>query len=213
MDTIALKDMHFWDKIADKYAKQAISDEAAYQTKLEITQKYMQPHMKVLEFGCGTGSTAIVHAPHVAHILATDIADNMLVHGRRKAEDAGISNIEFQRAGIEEFEAEPQSFDMILGLNIIHLCADPGAVMKKVRTLLKPAGFFIQSTACIGEMNPMIKMALPVMKVFGKAPKTVAKFRSDDLLNMIDEADLRIIETWTPKQKGVKFIVAQKGID
>ena len=54
----------FWDKIADKYSKQPIADEASYQKKLNITQDYFKPDMKVLEFGCGTGSTAIIHSPY-----------------------------------------------------------------------------------------------------------------------------------------------------
>ena len=63
----------FWDKIADKYAKQPIADEAAYQKKLQVTQGHFHSDMEVLELGCGTGSTAIIHAPHVKHIRAVDI--------------------------------------------------------------------------------------------------------------------------------------------
>ena len=33
----------FWDKIADKYSKQPIADEAAYQKKLQVTQGYFKP--------------------------------------------------------------------------------------------------------------------------------------------------------------------------
>jgi len=41
---------------------------------VKITQQYFQATWRVLEFGCGTGSTAIVHASHVDHILATDLS-------------------------------------------------------------------------------------------------------------------------------------------
>src|SRR5215217_1657238 len=58
----------FWDNLAERYARQPIADEAAYQTKLDITRSYLHPDMAVLEFGCGTGSTALQHAPHVRHI-------------------------------------------------------------------------------------------------------------------------------------------------
>jgi cyclopropane fatty-acyl-phospholipid synthase-like methyltransferase len=34
--------------------------------------------MEVLEFGCGTGSTAIVHAPHVKELRAIDISEKMI---------------------------------------------------------------------------------------------------------------------------------------
>lgn len=57
----------FWDKIATRYSKKPVADEAAYQKKLQITQEYFRPDMEVLEIGCGTGSTAITHAPHVKH--------------------------------------------------------------------------------------------------------------------------------------------------
>jgi cyclopropane fatty-acyl-phospholipid synthase-like methyltransferase len=53
----------FWDKVADGYAKQPIADEAAYQKKLQITRDYLQPRMNMLEFGCGTGSTALAPCP------------------------------------------------------------------------------------------------------------------------------------------------------
>ena len=54
----------FWDRIADRYSRRPVADEAAYQKKLEVTRQYFRPEMQVLEFGCGTGSTAIAHAPY-----------------------------------------------------------------------------------------------------------------------------------------------------
>lgn len=55
----------FWDRTADKYAATPIADEASYQVKLAETRRRMRSDMNVLEFGCGTGSTALLHAPHV----------------------------------------------------------------------------------------------------------------------------------------------------
>ena len=60
----------FWNKRADKYSQRPIADESAYQKKLETTRRYFQPDMEILEIGCGTGSTAIAHAPFVKHILS-----------------------------------------------------------------------------------------------------------------------------------------------
>ncbi|MEM9841084.1 MAG: SAM-dependent methyltransferase, partial [Pseudomonadota bacterium] len=60
----------FWDRIAEKYARQPISNQKAYEIKLDLTREYFTPQSNVLEFGCGTGSTAILHAPYVAHIHA-----------------------------------------------------------------------------------------------------------------------------------------------
>ena len=53
----------FWDRHAKGYAKRPVPDEAAYQRKLKMTQDYLTPDMEVLELGCGTGTTALIHAP------------------------------------------------------------------------------------------------------------------------------------------------------
>ena len=68
----------FWDKIAVKYSRRPIADEASYQKKLEKSQAYFRPDTEVLEFGCGTGGTAIIHASHVKHIRAIDISPRMI---------------------------------------------------------------------------------------------------------------------------------------
>ena len=45
----------FWERIAVRYSKQPVADEATYQKKLQITREFLLPNMRVLEIGCGTG--------------------------------------------------------------------------------------------------------------------------------------------------------------
>jgi ubiquinone/menaquinone biosynthesis C-methylase UbiE len=79
----------FWDKVAERYARRPVDDEAAYQHKLQVTRDYLTPGMTVLEFGCGTGTTALAHAPFVKRILATDVSPKMIEIARRKADAGG----------------------------------------------------------------------------------------------------------------------------
>ena len=111
----------FWDRIANKYARSPIKDQEAYERKLSLTQEHLRADMEVLEFGCGTGSTAIAHAPHVNHILATDISAKMLEIARTKSRDAGVNNITFKQATLESTDADYESFDTIMGLSLIHI--------------------------------------------------------------------------------------------
>ncbi len=53
--------------------------------------------MEVLEFGCGTGTTAITHAPYVKHIRAIDISSNMIEIAQRKADAKNIKNVTFEQ--------------------------------------------------------------------------------------------------------------------
>ena len=52
----------FWDGAAENYAKSPIRDVEAYNYTLERTRTYLSPTDKVLEVGCGTGSTALLLA-------------------------------------------------------------------------------------------------------------------------------------------------------
>lgn len=71
----------FWDQVAAGYARRPIADEAAYQKKLQVTREYFQPSMNVLEFGCGTGSTAIAHAPLVKVFTIKDLEKSLIDAG------------------------------------------------------------------------------------------------------------------------------------
>jgi ubiquinone/menaquinone biosynthesis C-methylase UbiE len=105
------RDTAFWNKLADKYSRQPISDEAAYEKKLEVTRKYFQPDMDVLEIGCGSGTTAIAHAPFVKHIRATDLSPRMIEIAQDKATAAGIDNVTFEALSVDALEVPGASLD------------------------------------------------------------------------------------------------------
>ncbi len=111
----------FWDKIAESYSKQPIADEASYHKKLQVTREYFQPDMEVLELGCGTGSTAITHAPYVKHIRAIDISSKMIEIAQGKADAKGVANIIFERSTIDDLSVQDNTLDVVLGLSILHL--------------------------------------------------------------------------------------------
>ena len=84
----------FWDKISERYSKGPVVDEESYQTKLKVTREYLEPDMEILEIGCGTGSTAIAHAPYVKHIQAVDVSSKMLEIAQGKADADNVKNIQ-----------------------------------------------------------------------------------------------------------------------
>ena len=64
----------FWDRIAKRYSKKPVPSQEIYEEKLKKTQAVFTPEMKVLEVGCGTGTTSLIHAPFVKNIIATDFS-------------------------------------------------------------------------------------------------------------------------------------------
>lgn len=200
----------FWDKIAERYSKQPIADEAAYQKKLQVTREYFRPDMDVLEFGCGTGSTAIAHAPYVKHIRAIDISSKMIEIAQGKACAAKVTNVTFERSTIEEISVPDQKLDAVLGLSILHLLENKEKVIAKVYRMLKPGGIFVTSTACLGDsMMKYIKLIVPIGKFLGLMP-LVKVFTTKELEDSLTDAGFQIDYQWQPGRGKAVFIVAKR---
>mgnify|MGYP000132329826 CR=1 FL=1 len=199
----------FWDRIAERYSRQPIADEAAYQKKLQVTREVFKPDMTVLEFGCGTGSTALVHAPYVKQIHAIDFSANMIAIARRKASEAGINNVTFEQNSIEALAPE-QAYDAVLGLSVLHLLNDKEAVIQKVWQLLKPGGVFISSTACLGDSAfKYFKYIEPLARRLGLMPR-VQVFDREELQQCLIDAGFRLEYQWQPARNKALFLVARK---
>ncbi|NET40386.1 MAG: class I SAM-dependent methyltransferase [Cyanothece sp. SIO1E1] len=160
----------FWDKIAEGYSRQPIADKAAYQKKLQVTREYFQPSMEVLEFGCGTGSTAIAHASYVQHIRAIDFSSNMIEIAQAKADAQNVKNVTFEQASIDELSVPDRTYDAVLGLNVLHLLENKEAVIAKIYNMLQPGGLFITSTVCLGDTMAWFKLIAPIGKFLGLFP-------------------------------------------
>ncbi|MGD1857737.1 MAG: class I SAM-dependent methyltransferase [Leptolyngbyaceae cyanobacterium] len=199
----------FWDAIADKYSKQPIADEAAYQQKLQITRDYFRPDMEVLEIGCGTGSTAILHAPYVKHIRAVDFSENMIAIAREKADAQNITNVTFEQSSIDELRIPDQSLDAVLGLSILHLLEDKESTIAQVYTMLKPSGIFVTSTACLGDTMPWFKLIAPIGRLLGFFP-LLKVFTKENLIGSLTQTGFTIDYQWQPGKGKAVFIVAKK---
>jgi 2-polyprenyl-3-methyl-5-hydroxy-6-metoxy-1,4-benzoquinol methylase len=199
----------FWDRHAKGYAKRPVADEAAYQRKLKMTQDYLTPDMEVLEMGCGTGTTALIHAPFVKHITGIDISRNMLEIARAKAEAGNVKNVSFQQSSVDGLETSDASYDVVMGHSILHLMENKEAVIARVHRMLKPGGVFVSSTACLGGRLPMLRAILPLGRFLGLLP-LVKFFTVNELEGDLTDAGFRIDHQWQPDKSKAVFIVATK---
>ncbi len=203
------KSIAYWDRIAERYARQPIANETEYQKKLQITRGYLKPAMRVLEFGCGTGSTALLHAPLVKHYTAIDLAPNMIKIANQKRARSALNNLEFKLGSLRDFSDRPQSFDAILGLNVLHLLEDKDQAIAQVYDLLTPGGVFISSTACLKQgLNPY-RFIAPFLRFFNLP--AVKVFKPTQLEHSLEKAGFRLDYKWAPEATPlVYFLVAIK---
>lgn len=207
-------DAHFWDRAARKYAKDPIKDMAGYERTLECTRQYLGSTAVVLELGCGTGTTALHLAPSVTRIVATDASREMIAIAREKAAAQDCRNADFAVATPHDISWPENTFDAVLAFNVLHLIANRPAAYASVHRAMKPGGLFITKTPCLSEMNPLIRLAVPVMRAIGKAPY-VDFFTATELEQEIEATACTIIERARHGSKGKDariFIVAQKPI-
>ncbi|KLN60458.1 SAM-dependent methyltransferase [Kiloniella spongiae] len=199
----------FWNKMADRYSKSPVSNQAAYEKKLEITQSYFTPDMEVLELGCGTGTTALIHAPFVKHIHAVDISEKMLEIARDKAAKQNVTNVTFAQAAIDTFIAPDQSYDIIMTHSVLHLLEDKEATIANIHKMLKPGGYFISSTVCLTGIMRFLQLIVPIGRLFGFMP-LVKFFSTKHLEKSIANTGFKIISSWEPQKSHSVFIVARK---
>lgn len=207
--TMNRPEARFWDRMADRYARRPVTDEASYQKKLQMTHALLRPDMKVLEFGCGTGSTALVHSPLVDRIVAIDISGRMIEIASEKAVAAGVENVEFIQSTLDDFQGADESFDVVLGLSILHWLNDRDTAMAKVHRLLKPGGVFISSTPCLGDTMKFFKLIGPLGRWLGLLP-LLRVFTSHELSHSLETAGFRIEQQWSPAKGKAVFMVARK---
>ncbi|RYP81095.1 hypothetical protein DL769_002151 [Monosporascus sp. CRB-8-3] len=213
-------DAHFWDKSAKSYAKSAVSDNAGYQRTLDQTRSFLKPTDKVLELGCGTGTTALRLADCVQSYLATDISPEMikiandkLATGASESPGPGLPpRLSFRTATAEVLTVEAARFTAVLGFNYLHLVRDLPGTLRSIHSLLEDGGLFITKTPCVGDMNVLLRLALPAMRVVGKAPYA-SIFREAELGEQIRAAGFDILQTEIHASKGNDhrpYIIARK---
>jgi len=192
------KDAAFWSKISRKYATDPIRDMDGYLRTLERTKSHLKPEDNVLEIGCGTGSTALLIAPHVTHITATDLSPGMIEIANEKLVGESIGNVTFKVAEVLDHSSDDASYDAVLAHNLLHLLPELDSALEYISSLVKPGGLFISKTVCAPEHGGLRytlinKVAIPVMQAIGKAP-FVNFITAETLERKMNDAGFDVIE-------------------
>lgn len=200
--------MDFWDKAAKKYSLKPVPNNDIYEKKLRKTQEYFQKESLVLELGCGTGTTSLIHAPFVKHIDACDFSCEMIQIANEKKSQQKISNVSFEVKSVDDFQIKEDYYDVIMAHSLLHLISDNKTILKKVFQSLKREGIFVTSSGCMKDMPIFLRVILPLLKLIGFAPY-VNFFSGDELIDLHKNVGFSIDYEWRYK-KGEIFLIAKK---
>ena len=141
----------FWNQRSRTYDQSSGTHYAdAYAKTAANTLKYLKPEDNVLEFACGTGILTLQVAPHVAHLRAIDISDQMAARAAAKVEAAGLGNTLVTNTDLFDPSLPEGTFDAVLAYNVLCYVETPQQVLGRIRVLLKPGGMFLSATDCLG---------------------------------------------------------------
>src|SRR6187200_826891 len=96
---------------------------------------------KVLDLGCGDGTTALPAARLGADVLGVDIAANLVEAGNRRAQRLGLSNCKFQEGDASDLrDLQDDSFDLVVSIFGAMFAPKPFDVAKEVVRVTRPGG-------------------------------------------------------------------------
>lgn len=100
--------------------------------------------LKVLDLGCGDGTTALPEAKLGADVLGVDIASNLVAAGNRRASEMGLTNIKFQEGDASNLEGlKDDAFDLVVSIFGAMFAPKPFEVAKEMVRVTKPGGRII----------------------------------------------------------------------
>lgn len=106
-----------------------------------IDQLSISPGMKILELGCGDGTTALPAARLGAHVLGVDIARNLVAAANKRIQEEGLTTISIREGDATNLEGiEDNHFDLVISIFGAMFAPRPFDVAKEMVRVTRPGG-------------------------------------------------------------------------
>src|SRR5436189_4175052 len=119
--------------------------------------------LKVLDVGCGDGTTALPEAKLGADVLGIDIARNLVEAGNRRATEHGLTNLKFQEGDASNLEQVPdKTFDLVVSIFGAMFAPKPFDVAKEMVRVTRPGGGVVLGNWIANDptlVAPMLKVS------------------------------------------------------
>jgi SAM-dependent methyltransferase len=110
------------------------------------------PGLKVLDLGCGDGTTALPAARLGADVLGVDIARNLVDAANRRAQEAGLANCRFQEGDATNLtDLADRSFDLVVSMFGAMFAPKPFDVAKEMVRVTRPGGRIVMGNWIPGD--------------------------------------------------------------
>jgi ubiquinone/menaquinone biosynthesis C-methylase UbiE len=127
--------------------------------------------MRVLDLGCGDGTTALPLARSGAEVLGVDIAKNLVEAGNQRANEAGLKNLRFQEGDATNLQGIPDhSFDLVLSVFGAMFAPKPFDVAREMVRVTKPGGRVVMGNWIPNDPTSFVSQLLKISSSFTPPP-------------------------------------------
>ncbi|MCG6927283.1 MAG: methyltransferase domain-containing protein [Acidobacteria bacterium] len=190
---------------------------AADRARRRLVDDLVEPGMRVLEIGCGTGALTVLAARRGAEVVAFDVSDPMLAMARRKVVDAGVSDrVHLEHEGVSGMDAfEDESFDLVAATLVFSELSSDERVwaLRHSCRVLRPAGRLglvdEVTPESLGEKLVHGAVRLPLLLVTFALTQTTTQ-PVDGLSRLVAEAGFRVETEERTALGSLLYLVAAK---
>ena len=128
------------------------------------------PGLKVLDLGCGDGTTALPEARLGADVLGVDIASNLVEAGNKRAQQEGLTNCRFQEGDATNLsELADHSFDVVVSIFGAMFAPKPFDVAKEMVRVTRPGGRIVMGNWIPGDPT-LVAQILKISSSYSPPP-------------------------------------------
>jgi SAM-dependent methyltransferase len=138
--------------------------------ELLVSRLGISPDLKILDLGCGDGTTALPEASLGADVLGVDIATNLVDAGNRRAKEAGLTNLTFQEGDASNLTELPDAtFDLVVSIFGAMFAPRPFDVAKEMVRVTRPGGRIVMGNWIPGDPT-LVAQLLKISSSYSPPP-------------------------------------------
>jgi ubiquinone/menaquinone biosynthesis C-methylase UbiE len=155
--------------------------------------------LRVLDLGCGDGTTAVPAAQLGADVLGVDIASNLVAAGNERAKALGLTNLRFQEGDARDLkELDDEQFDLVVSIFGAMFAPEPFDVAKEMVRVTKPGGRIVMGN-WIPNDPTLVAQILKISSTYSPPPPD--GFVSPMTWGVEDNVVERFTKAGVPKEK------------
>jgi len=126
--------------------------------------------LKILDLGCGDGTTAIPAAKLGAEVLGVDIARNLVDAGNRRARTLGLSSVRFEQGDASDLrDLEDARFDLVVSVFGAMFAPKPSDVAREMVRVTRPGGRIVMGNWIPGDPT-LVAQILRISSAYSPPP-------------------------------------------